>query len=100
MNLETGVNLGQLLIAFGGVLVASGVAWGSLLQRVRVVEKEIEKLSGFEGRLIRIESEVGHIKSGIDELRNGVSQLTGSWLMQEPPSYVSTNPSRPRRRSS
>lgn len=98
MSLETGVNLGTLLLSLGVVLVASGVAWGSLLQRVQVMEKEIAKLSGFDGRLISIESDVRHMKEDLGEVKAGVQQLTGSWLMSEPPSYVTANPRPPRRK--
>jgi dipeptide/tripeptide permease len=88
VNLESGVSLGTLLLTLGGVLVTGGIAWGALLQRVKTLEREVEALSGFAVSMAKVESEVGHIKSAIE-------QITGSWLFREPPSYVQANPHEP-----
>jgi dipeptide/tripeptide permease len=88
MGLDSGVSLGTLLLTIGGVLVAGGIAWGSLLQRVKVLEDEVKNLSGFAVTLATMQAEIGHIKQGIE-------QLTGSWLFREPPGYVAANPHEP-----
>lgn len=80
MNLESGVSLGQMLFGIGVMLVTGGIAWGALLQRVKTLEKEVEALSGFSTTLAVMQTEIGHIKSGIE-------QITGSWLFKEPPAY-------------
>lgn len=94
MNLETGVNLGTLLVSLFGVIVTAAIAWGSLLQRVKALEKEVESLAGFAERLTRIEEQTRQANTAL-------SQITGSWLFREPPSYVQANPQNPegRRRS-
>jgi hypothetical protein len=94
MNLETGVNLGTLLLSLFVVVATALVGWGSLLQRVKTLEKEVESLSGFAVTLATMQAEISHIKSGIE-------QITGSWLFKEPPGYVAANPHPPdgRRRS-
>lgn len=91
MNLASGVSLGQLLVSLGVMLVAGGVAWGSLLQRVRTLEKEVAALAGFGERLARIEEQNKSIKSALD-------QVTGSWLFREPPSYSPNDFNPPSRR--
>lgn len=80
MNLESGVSLGQLLIAIGVLLVGGAVTWGGLLQRVKALEHEVEVLSGLTERLTRIEEKTTYIGAEI-------SKLTGSWLFREPPGY-------------
>lgn len=95
MNLESGVSLGQLLLAIGVLMVTGGVTWGGLLQRVKTLEKEVETLSGFAVTLATMQTEIGHIKTGIN-------QITGSWLFKEPPPYegqLPPTPPRARRRS-
>lgn len=86
MDLEAGVNLGQLLLSLFVILFAGGITWGGLLQRVKTLEKEVGELSGFAVTLATMQSEIGHIKTGIE-------QITGSWLFKEPPGY--TDLSRP-----
>ena len=81
MSLDSGVSLGQLLLALGVMLTTGGIAWGALIQRVKTLEKEVEALSGFATTLAVMQSELTHIKRGIDN-------ITGSWLFKEPPSYV------------
>lgn len=56
MNLSSGVSLGQLLVSLGVLLLTSGVAWGTLLQRVRTLEKQMDKLSDIPERLAKIET--------------------------------------------
>lgn len=80
LDLQSGVNVGTLLLTLSGVLAAGGVGWGSLLQRVRTLEREVAVLSGFAERLTRIEEQTGFI-------RTAVEQITGSWLFREPPEY-------------
>lgn len=80
MNLESGVSLGQLLLAIAVLLATGGVTWGGLLQRVKTLEREVEALSGFAVTLATMQAEIGHIKSGIE-------QITSSWLFREPPTY-------------
>ncbi|MDO8912288.1 MAG: hypothetical protein Q8N10_03260 [Phenylobacterium sp.] len=80
MTLESGVSIGQLLLAILVLLASGGTAWGALLQRVKTLEKEVEALSGFAVKLATMEADIGHIKTGI-------TQITGSWLFREPPLY-------------
>lgn len=86
MNLSSGVSLGQLILAFGSMLVVSGVAWGSLMQRVKTLEREVTALSGFAATLARIDERILNIKEDVQEIK-------GSWLLTDPPRY--TNISRP-----
>jgi hypothetical protein len=79
MDLSAGVSLGQALLALGGTLVTCGVAWGSLLQRVKTLEKEMEHVAGMAERLTRIEEQTGYANRQLDK-------ITGSWLFKEPPS--------------
>ena len=81
MSLDSGVSLGQLIVALTVILLGGAMTWGSLLQRVKTLEKEVEALSGFATTLAVMQSELTHIKRGIDN-------ITGSWLFKEPPSYV------------
>lgn len=90
MDLASGVSLGQMILAIGVMLVTGGIAWGALLQRVKTLEKEVEALSGFGTTLAVMQTEISHIKSGIE-------QITSSWLFKEPPSYV-TAPAPSKRR--
>lgn len=80
MNLESGVSLGQLLLAIGVMLATGGIAWGSITQRVKSLEHEVQELSGLSERLARIEEQTGFI-------RDEISKVTGSWLFREPPGY-------------
>lgn len=77
MDLSAGVSLGQMLLALGGTLVTCGVAWGSLSQRVKTLEKELETMSGLAERLTRIEEQTGYANRQLDK-------ITGSWLFKEP----------------
>ena len=77
MNLDSGVSLGQLLLALGVMLTTGGIAWGALIQRVNTLEKEVETLSGFDKRLITIEQQSIYMVKEIDK-------ITGSWLFREP----------------
>lgn len=88
MNLSAGVSLGQLLLAFGAIVLSGGVAWGGVLQRIKTLEKEVEALSGFAERLTRIEERTGYVASEI-------GKITGSWLFKEPPGYDVAPPTRP-----
>jgi hypothetical protein len=83
LNLESGVSLGQLLLALAVLLATGGVTWGGLLQRVKTLEREVEALSGFAVTLATMQAEIGHIKTGIE-------QITSSWLFREPPAYEPT----------
>lgn len=87
MNLSSGVSIGQLLLALSILLLSGGVAWGSLAQRVKTLEREVEALSGFAERLTRIEERADFIKSEL-------GKLTGSWLFQEPPPHPGAPPRR------
>lgn len=80
MTLDSGVSLGQLLISLTVLLLAGAVTWGGLIQRVKTLEREVEALSGVAVTLATMQSEIAHIKTGIN-------QITGSWLFREPPSY-------------
>ena len=97
LDLETGVSLGTLLLAFAVMLVTGGVAWGSLLQRVQVVEREIAKLAGFGDRLTTMEADIKHVKSDIGEMKAAVIKLADSWLMHDPPEYTTLKPPARRR---
>ena len=88
MNLSAGVSLGQLLLAFGAILLSGGVAWGGVIQRIKTLEKEVEALSGFADRLTRIEERTGYVAAEI-------GKITGSWLFKEPPGYEAAPPTRP-----
>lgn len=81
MDLSSGVSLGTLLVTIGGVLVTGGIAWGSLLQRVQTLEKEVATLTGFGERLARIEEGQKHMNCVLNK-------ITGSWLFKEPPGYA------------
>lgn len=87
MNLSSGVSIGQLLLALGILMCSGGIAWGSLAQRVKTLEREVEALSGFAERLTRIEERAAFIQIEL-------GKLTSSWLFQDPP----TKPGAPRRR--
>ena len=89
MNLESGVSLGQLLLALFVLIGTGGIAWGALMQRVKTLEKEVEALSGFATTLAVMQTEIGHIKAGIE-------RITGSWLFKEPPGYSQSAPSKRR----
>lgn len=78
--MSSGVSVGQLILALGVLLVTGGVAWGALLQRVKTLESEVKALSGFAVSLATMQTEIGHIKEGIN-------QITGSWLFKTPPGY-------------
>lgn len=75
-----------MLLAFGSMLVVSGVAWGSLLQRVRTLEREVAALSGFAELLARIDERTLNIAKSVDDIK-------GSWVLTDPPRY--SNISRP-----
>lgn len=95
MNLESGVSLGQLIVALTVILLGGAVTWGGLLQRVKSLEREVTELSGLTERLTRIEEKTSYIGAEI-------SKLTGSWLFREPPGYESLDrpvPSKPVRRT-
>jgi hypothetical protein len=80
LNLESGVSLGQLLLAIAVLLATGGVTWGGLLQRVKTLEREVEALSGVAVTLATINAEIAHIKTGVEA-------ITNSWLFREPPTY-------------
>jgi hypothetical protein len=80
MSLDSGVSLGQLLLAFAVLLATGGVTWGGMLQRVKTLEREVEALSGFAVTLATMQADLGHLKTSIDH-------ITGSWLFREPPGY-------------
>jgi hypothetical protein len=80
VNLDSGVSLGQLLLAIAVLLATGGVTWGGMIQRVKTLEREVEALSGFAVTLATMQAEITHIKSGIEA-------ITNSWLFREPPSY-------------
>lgn len=80
LNLESGASLGQVLLAFSVMLVTSGITWGSLFQRVKTLEAEVNQLSDVKTELAVIKSEMSHIKSGVEA-------ITNSWLFREPPTY-------------
>jgi hypothetical protein len=92
MDLNAGVSVGQLLISLIGVVLAGGVTWGGLLQRVKTLEREVQALAGFAERLTRIEERTGYVAQQIDK-------ITGSWLFKEPPPYGSDDFNRSPRRS-
>lgn len=85
MDLSSGVSLGTLLLTLASVLITGGIAWGSLLQRVKTLEKEVETLSGFAERLTRIEERTNFTA-------NEIAKITGSWLFKEPPGYEGSTP--------
>lgn len=87
MNLSSGVSLGQLILAFGVMLVTGGVAWGALMQRVKTLEHEVEALSGFSATLARIDERLSNLVDDVKEIK-------GSWLMKDPPGYTTLNPHR------
>jgi len=86
MNLQTGVSLGQLLLAFGTMLVVSGVAWGSLLQRVKTLEREVKALAGFADLLTRIDERTLNTAEDVRDLKR-------SWVLSDALRY--SDPSRP-----
>lgn len=94
MDLEAGVSLGQLLLALGVLMITGGITFGGLMQRVKTLEKEVASLSGFAVAIGKLETDIGHVKKGIE-------QITGSWLFREPPGYTAINPhdANPRRRT-
>lgn len=85
MNLSSGVSLGQLILAFGVMLVTGGIAWGMLMQRVNTLEREVEALSGFAATLARIDERLSNLIIDVREIK-------GSWVMQDPPGYTQLNP--------
>jgi hypothetical protein len=91
MDLSAGVSLGQLLLAFGVILVSGGAAFGTQREQIKTLQNELKALAGMGERLAKIETNVGHIKGGLDELK---ADLKGSWFMQEPANYTTLNPRR------
>ena len=89
MNLSSGVSLGQLVLALGVGLTTSGVAWGSLLQRVKTLEAQIKAMSGFAEAIGRIDERT--LQMGQD-----ITAMKGSGLFAEPADYVAL--ARPGRR--
>lgn len=87
MDLNSGVSLGTLIVTLSGVLITGGIAWGSLLQRVKTLEKEVATLSGFAERLTRIEERTNYTATEI-------GKITGSWLFKQPPGYEPAAPGR------
>lgn len=69
MNLETGATLGQLVLAIVTTMLAGGIAWGSLLQRVRALEKQVEGLPEVSNRLTRVETIVDGIQGDVVEIK-------------------------------
>lgn len=63
------------------MLVVSGVAWGSLMQRVKTLEREVTALSGFAATLARIDERILNIKEDVQEIK-------GSWLLTDPPRHT------------
>jgi Tfp pilus assembly protein PilN len=86
MNLDSGVSLGQLILAISVMLATGGVAWGGLMQRVKTLEKEVEALSGFAATLARLDERTHNMAQDISEIK-------GSWVLSDPPRY--TEVSRP-----
>jgi hypothetical protein len=80
VDLSSGVSVGQLLLSMSLILVTGGIAWGSITQRVKSLEREVETLAGLTERLTRIEEQTGFI-------RQEIGKLTTSWLFREPPGY-------------
>lgn len=72
MNLEAGVNVGQLLLAIAVMLVTSGIAWGGLLTRVRQMEKQLEGFPGVSERLRVVETKVEDIQGDVSEIKGDV----------------------------
>jgi hypothetical protein len=68
-----------LAVIIGNLLVI-GVAWGSLHQRVKSLEREAAALAKFPERLATIEAEIKNTNTKLE-------QLMGSWLFREPPGY-------------
>lgn len=81
MNLSSGVSLGQLMLAIGVLLATSGTAWGSLLQRVRSLERGQDAMAGFAAALARIDERTLNTAADVREIKD-------SWLMKDPPGYV------------
>jgi hypothetical protein len=87
MDLSAGVSLGQLLLAFGVILVSGGAAFGTQREQIKTLQKEIAALSMFGQRLSVIETKTDNIEKGVD-------RLLSSWLLQEPANYTTLNPRR------
>lgn len=81
MTLDSGVSLGQLLLAVSAVLLSGGVAWGGLLARVRSLESEVATLGGMGERIARVETKLDGIVEQLRELNRSVQ-----W-MREPAAY-------------
>lgn len=80
MNLESGVSLGQLILALAVMLATWGATWGALLQRVKTLEKEVAALSDFATMLARIDERTQHTAADVKEIK-------GSWVLSDPPRY-------------
>ena len=80
MNLASSVSVGQLILALVVVLLGGAVTWGGLLQRVKTLEAEVEKLLGLGERMARVEE-------GIKGANSKLDQIVNSWLFQQPPGY-------------
>lgn len=81
MTLDSGVSVGQLLLAVAAVLLSGGVAWGGLLARVRSLEGEVAALSDMGERMARVETKLDGLTEQLRELNRSVQ-----W-MREPASY-------------
>lgn len=72
MNLETGATLGQLFMAVATTLSVCGIAWGSLLQRVRTLEKQVE---GLPDRMMRVETVLEGVQDDVTEIKTDVREV-------------------------
>lgn len=82
MALDSGVSLGQLLLALVAVLLSGGVAWGGLVQRVRALEAEVASLKDMDVRLARVETKLDAL---VEQLRDLAASVR--W-MRDPAPYA------------
>ncbi len=75
VNLETTITAWQLILACGTTLVVSGIAWGSLLQRVRTLEGHVAGVPEIDKRLTRVETVVEGIQDDVTEIKTDVREV-------------------------
>jgi uncharacterized protein (DUF433 family) len=75
LNLETTITAWQLILAIGTTLTVSGIAWGSLLQRVKTLEGHVSGLPEIDKRLTRVETVVEGIQDDVSDIKADVKTV-------------------------
>jgi DNA-binding FrmR family transcriptional regulator len=62
-------------LAIGTTLTVSGIAWGSLLQRVKTLEGHVSGLPEIDKRLTRVETVVEGIQDDVSDIKADVKTV-------------------------